>query len=40
MFMTSLKITECVKDLKFKNTKGYDRIPQWVLIDGLDVIFA
>ena len=38
MFMTSLKITECVKDLKFKNTEGYDRIPQRILIDGLDIV--
>ena len=34
MFMTSIKIAECIDGLKLKNTEGFDRIPQRVLIDG------
>ena len=34
MFMTSSKISECIDGLKLKNTKGFDRIPQRILIDG------
>ena len=33
-FMTGNKIFECIGDLKLKNTEGYDRIPQRILIDG------
>ena len=36
MFMTRENITECVKSLKIKNTEGYDRILQHVLVDGLE----
>ena len=36
MFMTSENIIECVNYLKFKNTEGYKRIPQRVLVDGLE----
>ena len=32
--MTGNKIFECIGDLKLKNTEGYDRIPQRILIDG------
>ena len=32
MFMTSPKISEYIKDLKLKNTEGYDRIPQRILV--------
>ena len=35
-FMTGVDITNCVKSLKVKNSEGYDRIPQRVLIDGID----
>ena len=38
MFMTGIRISECIKDLKLKNTKGYDRIPQRILLDGLEVL--
>ena len=34
MFMTGIKISECISDLKLKNTEGFDRIPQRILIDG------
>ena len=34
MFMTSIKIAECIDGLKLKNTEGFDRIPQRALIDG------
>ena len=34
--MYSERIKECVKSLKIKNTEGYDRIPQRIIIDGLD----
>ena len=34
MFMTDEKILECIKGLKIKNTEGYDRIPQRIIIDG------
>ena len=36
MFMTGLNISECVKKIKIKNTEGYDRIPQRILVDGVD----
>ena len=38
MFMDSERIKECVKSLKIKNTEGYDRIPQRIIIDGLDCL--
>ena len=34
MFMTAERILDSIKDLKIKNTEGYDRIPQRVIIDG------
>ena len=34
MFMTGDKILESIKGLKLKNTEGYDRIPQRIIIDG------
>ena len=34
MFMTDEKILECIKGLKIKNTEGYERIPQRIIIDG------
>ena len=36
MFMDKGAIKECILSLKVKNSKGYDRIPQRVLIDGVD----
>ena len=34
MFMTSDHINECVKNIKIKNTEGFDRIPQRILVEG------
>ena len=36
-FMTRDNILECMNGLKLKNTEGYDRIPQRILIDGRDL---
>ena len=36
MFMSQSDIIECVKPIKVKNFKGYDRIPQIILVDGID----
>ena len=36
MFMDPDSIKECVMSLKMKNSEGYDRIPQRILIDGVD----
>ena len=36
MFMTRNEIIECINGLKIKNTEGYDRIPQRILVDGRD----
>ena len=33
-------ISECIKGLKIKNCEGYDRIPQRVLIEGIEIILA
>ena len=35
-FMTENEILEAVKSLKMKNSEGYDRIPQRILIDGIE----
>ena len=34
VFMTGNKINECIMDQKLKNTEGYARLPQRILIDG------
>ena len=36
MFMSITNITECVRSIKIKNCDGYDRIPQIILVDGID----
>ena len=38
--MASSKIAECIDGLKWKNTEGYDRIPQRILIDGRDSLMG
>ena len=38
MFMTGERIIECIKSLKIKNTEGYDRIPQRIIIDGMEAL--
>ena len=35
MFMSMDDIIECVKSIKIKNSEGYDRIPQRILVDGI-----
>ena len=37
-FMTKDDIMSCIKMLKIKNCEGCDRIPQRVLIDGIDLL--
>ena len=36
MFMDRNSIRECVSTLKLKNCEGFDRIPQRILVDGID----
>ena len=36
MFMTRDNNRECVSEIKVKNTEGNDRIPQRVLVDGVE----
>ena len=33
-------IRECILSLKMKNTEGYDRIPQRILVDGVDCLLV
>ena len=37
-FMTIDNIVEAVKSLKNKNSEGHDRIPQRILIDGIEIL--
>ena len=37
-FMTPTLVRECINSLKIKNTEGYDRVPQRVLVDGIDFL--
>ena len=37
-FMSKNEIIIAVKSLKTKNCEGYDRLPQRILIDGIDVL--
>ena len=36
MFMTTNDIENCIRCIKIKNCEGYDRIPQRVLVDGIE----
>ena len=36
--MTTIDIYECVSQLKIKNCEGYNRIPQRILIDGINIL--
>lgn len=38
MFMTTKDVEECLKMLKNKNSEGFDRIPQRILVDGKDYL--
>ena len=37
-FMSSANILECLKDIKIKNSEGFDRIPQRILADGAEFL--
>ena len=39
-FMDLQSVRECITSLKIKNTEGFDRIPQRVLVDGIDYLLA
>jgi hypothetical protein len=39
-FMTELDIKECILSLKIKNSEGVDRLPQRILIDGINVLLC
>ena len=36
MFMSISEVKSCIKSIKIKNCEGYDRIPQRVLIEGIE----
>ena len=36
MFMSIGEVEICIRSIKIKNCEGYDRIPQRVLIEGID----
>ena len=37
-FMDRNSVRECIQSLKIKNSEGWDRIPQRVLVDGIEVL--
>ena len=40
MFMDRASIRECILSLKVKNNEGFDRIPQRILVDGIDNLLS
>ena len=38
MFMDPTSVKEILRSLKIKNTEGFDRIPQRILVDGADIL--
>jgi hypothetical protein len=38
MFMNSSDVRECILSLKSKNSEGFDRIPQRILVDGVEIL--
>ena len=40
MFMDPISVREYIMSLKIKNTEGNDRIPQRVLVDGVDQLLV
>ena len=38
MFMDQKSVKECILNLKIKNSEGFDRIPQRILREGIDVL--
>ena len=39
-FMTSADVRKAILSLKLKNSEGFDRIPQRILLDGISVLMA
>ena len=37
-FMTPTNVKSAILNLKLKNSEGYDRIPQRILIDGISIL--
>ena len=37
-FMTSENVLKAMKEIKVKNSEGWDRIPQRILIDGMEML--
>ena len=37
-FMDPASVKECIKNLKIKNSEGVDRIPQRILVDGVEIL--
>ena len=35
-FMSEYQVKACIEAIKLKNTEGFDRVPQRVLVDGID----
>ena len=40
MFMDKNSIMECILALQTKNSEGFDRIPQRILVDGADTLIV
>ena len=40
MFMDKNSIMECILALQTKNSEGFDRIPQRILVDGADILIV
>ena len=38
MFMTQSDVKECVLSIKIKNCESFDRIPQRIIVDGIDYL--
>ena len=38
MFMDKLSVKDCITNLKIKNSEGFDRIPQRILKEGIEVL--
>ena len=36
MFMSLLEVEKCIESIKVKNCEGFDRIPQRILVDGIE----
>ena len=39
-FMTRENILKAIKEIKIKNSEGHDRIPQRLIIDGIDLLIT